>query len=393
MMKMKDIFIAIALILCFAIIAVPARADEVADELASKALATFNRFAYELATPELAYTLALNKDLWNTLIDSLVPPVSSVKEQIRQMALKKAPTLKPVATPPDSAAVNNKYFANSYTQVISFGDSMSDNGNMFQVSIDLADWGLPMPPNDRGRFSNGPVVLEIMSYILNRPLVNYAYGGAESGYKSLIPAYGFEIGMLTEVDDFISNLGWKSADSKALYVIWTGPDDFYKGFSIYDTTTAYTVAQNIKTAMIKLYWRGARNFFIPGMPDLSITPAARAYQTTEENYLEAAQTRSIEMKNALDAMLKFFAKRYPRARVRTFDMFTYSQVELPKFAALGYNVQDACYIPPFFGLPGPVCENPDMYLFWDLNHPTAWGSSIIGEAFAKAAVGAPLPSR
>jgi phospholipase/lecithinase/hemolysin len=41
----------------------------------------------------------------------------------------------------------------------------------------------------------------------------------------------------------------------------------------------------------------------------------------------------------------------------------------------------------------PVCDKPDPYLFWDGNHPTAAESLVIGTDFAKATVGAPLPSR
>ncbi|PKN52685.1 MAG: hypothetical protein CVU55_05495 [Deltaproteobacteria bacterium HGW-Deltaproteobacteria-13] len=392
MMKFKRCFIAIALVICFLIPAVPASADDAYDAAFASAIAQASRLVYEIATPGLAYPFALNKDVWYAMVDNLLPVVSGVKEELRQVALKKAPKLKPAATPPDLSAVDY-VLANNYTQVISFGDSMSDNGNMFQISMDLANWGLPMPPNDKGRFSNGPVILEIMSDVLNRPLVNYAFGGAESGRESLIPAYGFYIGMLDEVDDYISNLGWRPADSKALYVIWTGPDDFYKGFNIYRTSTATNVANNIKTAMTKLYYRGARNFFIPGMPDLSITPAARAYEINTKGYTEAARTRSIEMSNALNAMLKSFARQYPLAKVRTFDTFTVLTAEKQKYADLGYNVTESCYTPPFFGLPGPVCDNPGNYLFWDMNHPTSWVSKIVGQYFAQAAVGTPLPSR
>jgi phospholipase/lecithinase/hemolysin len=272
---------------------------------------------------------------------------------------------------------------------------MSDNGNMYAIGMKLANWGVPMPPNVGGRFTNGPVVLEIMSYILNVPLLNYAFGGAMSGYDSLIPAYGFNIGMNTEVDDFIGNLGlFRLADSKALYVIWTGPDDFYKGVNMFNVKTVSTVTNNINSAMTKLYKKGARNFFIPLMPDLSITPSARMHEINTTGYTDAAHNRSNELQASLTAMLKSFAKQYPLSKVRTFDTYTVLTVEKQKYEAMGgYNVTDSCYEPPFMGLPGPVCNEPDKYLFWDGNHPTSWVSKIIGGYFATAAVGAALPSR
>ena len=389
MMKIKNLFVAIALILCFSMTAVPARAADAATD----AMASIGMLAAALVNPAIAYPLALNKNVWYTFVDTLAPQLSSVKEELRQVALKQAPNLNPSATAPHPEIVDNIYFANAYTQVIVFGDSMSDNGNMYKIGMDLANWGVPMPPNVGGRFTNGPVILEIMSYVLHKPLLNYAFGGAKSGYDSLIPAYGFNIGMNTEVDDFIGNLGWKSADSKALYVIWTGPDDFYKGVNIFNPKVVSTVTNNINSAMTKLYKKGARNFFIPLMPDLSITPSAGIHATVTDGYKEAAYQRSSEFATSLTSMLKSFAKQYPLAKVRTFDTFTVLTTELQKYEALGYNVTDACYTPPFMGLPGPVCDNPDEYVFWDENHPTSWISKLIGESFAAAAVGAVLPSK
>lgn len=386
MLKAKRIFIAIALVICFLVPCASVRAAE----NSAKAIAGIAMLGYTIATPEIAYPFALNPPLWHYLFNTFVPFLNEAAEPLRLIALQKAPTLNPTATPPQAGY---PYVENTYKQVISFGDSMSDNGNMLTISRKLANWDLPASPNLNGRFTNGPVVLEVMSNMLNRPLLNYAFGGAMSGYTCLVPAMGFKIGMNKEVDDFINNLGWRSADSRALYVVWTGPDDFYKGVGIFDANMASQVTANIKSAMIKLYKRGARNFFIPGMPDLSITPAARIRAEIMENYLEAAHQRSSELATALTAMLTSFAKQYPLAKVRTFDTFTYSQVELQKYADTK-NIKDPCYKPLFMGLPSnDVCTNPDDYLFWDENHPTAWGSSIIGAAFASAAVGTPLPSR
>lgn len=388
-MKMKRFFASMALVLCLMIPSATVRAAEVTPQM----LNAFGMLATGLAGPEVAYVVALDKNLWSFLVDNVMPSVSPVKEELRIIALSPTPHLKPTATAPRPDVVNNKYLANSYTQVISFGDSMSDNGNMYKISVDLANWGMPEPPNDGGRFSDGPVILEIMSFILNRPLLNYAFGGAMSGYDGLVPAYGFYIGVLDEVDDFIDNLGWKLADSKALYVIWAGPDDFYKGANIFDSSVVATVTKNIKTAMTKLYWRGARNFFVPLMPDLRITPAAAIHDSQVNGYLDAAHARSSELASSLTSMLKSFAKQYPLAKVRTFDTYTFLSAEMQKYEALGYNTTEPCYTPSYMGLTGPVCDNPDNYLFWDQNHPTAWVNAIIGDFFAKAAVGAPLPSR
>jgi len=176
-------------------------------------------------------------------------------------------------------------------------------------------------------------------------------------------------------------------------VLWTGPDDYYQGSNIYLTTTNVKVTANLLQAMTTLYIRGARQFFVPLMPDLSITPSARLHEKFQQNYTKNARERSQELAGMVTSMLKTFAKTYPGAKVRTFDTFTYSQQQVVQAAADGYNVTDPCYDPPFMGLPGPVCANPDNHLFWDTNHPTAAGAKVIGAAFSQAAVGPALPSR
>ena len=232
-----------------------------------------------------------------------------------------------------------------------------------------------------------------MCDFLNLTLYNYAFGGGMSGYDGLVPVYGLQIGVLQQVDDYLGNLWWfQLADPKALYVIWTGPDDFYKGVNIYVSTVPASITANVKTAMTKLYQRGARNFFIPMMPDLSITPSAQLHSTAESGYIAAAYKSSADLTTAMMAMLKAFAKQYPKAMVRTLDTLTYSENQYAKAAQQGKNVTQSCYGPPFMGLPGPVCDHPENYLFWDENHPTAASSLIFGEDFAKAAVAAPLPA-
>jgi phospholipase/lecithinase/hemolysin len=345
-----------------------------------------------VVTPKLVSTVAANANTWQFLIDVGAPYMSPYAMSVRQLALKQAPTLKPTASAPQ---VQGPTLSNSYSQVISFGDSMSDTGNMYAVTAAVGGVGMPTLPNAGGRFSNGPVVIEAMSNILYVPLLNYAYGGAQSGYGNLLPFYAMQQGMLKQVNDYLANLGSASrtADAKALYVLWTGPDDFYASNNMYLKSSAGVITANIKQGMVTLYQRGARNFFVPMMPDLSITPSARQHNKTETTYLASAKQRSSELAASVTAMLKAFAKQYPLAKVRTFDTYTYSQERMTQAAADGYDVTNPCYTPAFMGLPGPVCDSPDTHLFWDTNHPTAAGSLVIGTAFANAAVGPALPSK
>jgi phospholipase/lecithinase/hemolysin len=357
------------------------------------ALALTGQASSVVLTPATAYTIGASPLVWNSILGLFGPEVKPYSEGLRMLTIKQAIRLRPVPNAPTPPA---KVFANSYTQAISFGDSMSDTGNLADSLEHFGGRAMPDAPSKRGRFSNGVVVVEAMANAMNLPLVNYAFAGARSGTDNLMPVYGMQQGMLKQIQDFLDNQPSTSTpvDANALYVLWTGPDDYYADGNIFNKLTTYQIANNVNQGMVKLYKRGARHFFVPQMPDLSITPSAHEHNKTLSNYLVNAKARSAEFATVLTSTLKTFAKQYPQADVHTFGTYTYSQVRMVQAAAEGNNVTEACYTPVFPGVPGPVCAEPDKYLFWDANHPTAAGSTVIGTDFAKSVVSdAPLPSR
>src|ERR1700754_1440974 len=80
--------------------------------------------------------------------------------------------------------------AQTYNRIVVFGDSLSDNGNLYALT------GQPTsPPYFQGRFSNGPVFTELLGFTVGRytagaPVtgsVNYAFGGARTDNSALPP--------------------------------------------------------------------------------------------------------------------------------------------------------------------------------------------------------------
>ena len=59
------------------------------------------------------------------------------------------------------------------TNVVTFGDSVSDNGNTFRLTLGR----IPPPPYYKGRFSNGPVWVEYLADYLHAKLHDFAFGG------------------------------------------------------------------------------------------------------------------------------------------------------------------------------------------------------------------------
>jgi phospholipase/lecithinase/hemolysin len=63
----------------------------------------------------------------------------------------------------------------SFSAVVAYGDSLSDNGNLFGAI------GQPGAPYYAGRASNGPVAVELLADIVGDPLLDFAWSGATTG--------------------------------------------------------------------------------------------------------------------------------------------------------------------------------------------------------------------
>jgi phospholipase/lecithinase/hemolysin len=185
--------------------------------------------------------------------------------------------------------------------------------------------------------------------------------------------------------------GTGKADPKALYVIWTGPDDYYFPGGM-NSLTAYKAGANIQQAITSLYNAGARYFFVPSMPDLGITPRARQLEARNAGYIARASKYSLQFSNVLGKALDSSRSRYPQARIMGFDTLSFLKVEMDKARAQGKNVTEACH-PGGLNLTQfeerTVCPNPDDHLFWDDNHPTAEANRILGNAWAGAITARP----
>jgi hypothetical protein len=90
----------------------------------------------------------------------------------------------PFKVPPGPDAVR---VSSPYSQIVAFGDSMSDTGNLFRFTQAVGGLGMPMAPSNQGRFSNGVVALEVLANQLQLPLTNYCFSGGHSGKGNLLP--------------------------------------------------------------------------------------------------------------------------------------------------------------------------------------------------------------
>lgn len=316
-------------------------------------------------------------------------PVEEWLPRARKWSLMSPPAINPpFKVPPGPDAV---HMASPYTQIVAFGDSMSDTGNLFRFTQAVGGVGMPQAPSNKGRFSNGVVALEVLANQLQLPLTNYCFSGGQSGRGNLLPFWSWQRGMTFQIDEYHRTLaarGEMQNDPNALYFLWAGPNDHFVGVNMFSSQVSRNVGANHLKALRALYARGARHFFIPLMPDLSLTPQSTAFQKQDSGYKAAAARRSDETKVAMLQAIEQARAEMPGIQIKVFDTLTYMREQYVKIQAEGYNVTDSCYSSKFVGgkVVPQVCADPDKYLFWDKNHPTDWASRVLGAEFTKAAV-------
>lgn len=258
--------------------------------------------------------------------------------------------------------------ATPFSQLVVFGDSLSDAGNAYEQLGTLA-----MDPDDyyMGRFSNGPVWVEYLAQQLQlAPPVanevsgtgrNYAFGGAWTDGSGFVQFFINDID--EQVPDFINNDGGPSGDE--LIVILGGANDFFNG-----QTNPATPVNSLTDDITSLYNAGGRHFLVANLPLLGQTPDNRG--TSNEAPYDA---RSTQFNNLLAASLDNLQSTLPGVEFFRVDTQALISDAIQNPAAFGFvNVTN-----PAMNLSG---IDPDTYLFWDGVHPTTKGHQLLAQSAA-----------
>ena len=305
---------------------------------------------------------------------------------ITKKASKLLVTLLAVMLWQSSAAVQA---ADAYSQIVTFGDSVTDPGNAFVLhhTSSVPPFNLvPDAPYARGghHFSNGPTWVEQLGEKLHlkhstgpawkEPVraSNYAVGGSRA--RAIGPIY-----LGTQVGRFLSDSGG-AAPADALYVIHIGGDDLRDALVALETdpsgATSFAILGDALSAMqaniVALIAAGARTFVVPNAPDLSPIPEVRLAGPAAQ---AAGQFLAASFNAYLEALLSGLEAALP-VKIFQLDIFALTDEVVSAPAAHGLtDVQDPCITP--FTLTHPYCSHPDQFLFWDGIHPTRVGHGFI----------------
>ncbi|MEM8790244.1 MAG: SGNH/GDSL hydrolase family protein [Pseudomonadota bacterium] len=164
----------------------------------------------------------------------------------------------------------------NFSSFLVFGDSLSDNGNLFSAV------GAPAsPPYFDGRFSDGPVwneaIIESFSG-LGRVGANFAFGGARANEDADgIPDFGAQVGLFSITE--IPTLGGPAAlptliGDRPLASVWFGANDLFDSIGVSDPFAAATTAAGDIGTNIGLLndTFGINDFVVFNLPDLGSIP-------------------------------------------------------------------------------------------------------------------------
>jgi phospholipase/lecithinase/hemolysin len=281
-----------------------------------------------------------------------------------------------------SVALGSTISPGQVSQIVTFGDSLSDAGNASIATFGAVPGpgyatrtvtGIPFPV---GYFTNpqsgtGPSGLWIDQFAAKLGVAdpspalaplggsNYAVGGALTG--SATPG-----GMQTQVNLFLATHPG-NASPTALYTLWGGGDD------IFAAQNPITAADNIATQIQELAGDGAQNFLWFNLPNLGQNPSLNGVPAAANLASQAFnQEWALQVAN-LDAL---------GLNVIGVNIDTLFNDILANPAAFGFNnVVAACNATP-------GC-NPNTFLYWDSLHPTTYADSLVANLAYQDAFGSP----
>lgn len=299
--------------------------------------------------------------------------------------------------------------AAQFSNLFVFGDSLSDTGNVFNVSNRLLP---PDPPYSNGRFTNGPNWIDYLAQDLGlevNPItgnvdpskgIDFSFGGATTGKDNTLaltfpqlqglPGLQGEMGEIGEIELFQGFLQQtqQSADPNALYIVWIGANDYLPTQGSFVPFSDPTVPiANIAKAVNSLAAVGAKNIMLVNLPDLGKTPLALGIDTQLPG-TSAVLTALTQAHNA--ALNNLEQSLDPDINLISFDVNSLFNSAIDNPGQFGLNdVTNPCLISIN---PSISCSNPDEFLFWDSQHPTTKGHQLIADAALEAIKPVPEPA-
>jgi outer membrane lipase/esterase len=277
--------------------------------------------------------------------------------------------------------------ASSIDNIVFFGDSLSDTGNVWYATGGFppapyyqGSSGAP-PARTGGQWSDylgpsWPTVFAAKFGLYATPSVvggnNYAWGGARTRSNpdpTGVPWLNQQLGLY---------LSGNAPNDSTLYSIVIGGNDVANNLGSVPALEAGIAS--IVGSMTTLYGAGARQFLVANVPDIGATPRFQEIDAGAPGTAAFATFWTTQWNAALAAALGSLS--LPGASVGVLDFFGLAKD--PAVLAMFENTTDACLTST------SLCADPSKYFYWDTFHPSSRSHAVVAD-FAARAVGVPEP--
>ena len=281
--------------------------------------------------------------------------------------------------------------APAFSQVVVFGDSLSDTGNVRARTSAKSSGAIDYPSHtfnyDNGRFTNDTdtdpashTYLGVWHEQLSRTFLglpaasnslggglNYAFGGAttmngthEEVEKTPVADITITIDdMGKQMDDYFANHVF---DPNALFIVWGGSNDIRN-----DDTSANVIATvgRVDNLVSRLATAGARYILVPNVGPIGDTPRYFGTLKGATTNQASAEYRK-ELADSLQALQSTLASQGFTPAIYRVDEWADTVRVFSNGPRFGFT-----------NFTSPAQDNssanPDQYIFWDDLHPTTAG--------------------
>lgn len=271
------------------------------------------------------------------------------------------------------------------TRLFVFGDSLSDAAGGNAVPLAPNQGGALIPaPYDGGRVSNGAVAAEYLAQMLSLDAAHtfqFAIAGARSGNNGTL---GAGTGVAAQIAAFAGSGLTGLIDADSLFMVWSGANDLRDLLPLGAAAPAQfgTVIGQIASNIGTLYGLGARQFLLPNVPNLGLTPAAQQADLALPGTAAGATALTSGFNGAMHSALAALELSLPGAEFNFADIFSAHSALFASAGSVGItNTAQGCLVPLAL-LPAPSDCSASFYV--DDIHPTTQVHQVVAGALLAA---------
>ncbi|CAF1360179.1 unnamed protein product [Adineta steineri] len=247
---------------------------------------------------------------------------------------------------------------NLINKIIIFGDSLTDNGNVYKLSN--YTWPI-VPPYYQGRFCNGPNWFDRLS-ITDKS--NYAYGSATTDnnfVQGLTKLNTLPVpGIRQQIAMYFNDTSNSSIDyTHTLYIMWAAGNDLIFNSSV----TIPSIMNSLMNSVRDLLAVGAKNILIFNQPPIQSFPYFSVLNQTATFSMLTIQANT-NLQTSIDAI----QKNYTNSTIQIFDVNTLITKVIANQSIPFTNTAGYCWDTLNLTTVAILCDNPSKYVFIDDFH-------------------------